>query len=171
MASGNALCLFHAQDGVPPASTYATGDRIAGGSTPAESVPVLDFDQGSDEFIDFYGVLPATYSGGGLTITLMWSASSATSGNVVWGLAFRRVADDAEQLSTSHSYSYNEVTDAAPSALTEVAYATITFTNGADMDDLAAGEMFILRCRRNGDDAGDTMSGDAELHFIYIRET
>lgn len=171
MASGNSLCVFGAMDGVPPASSYATQDRIAGGASPNESIPVLDFDAAADEFTDFYGFLPAHYSGGGLTVTLVWSASSATSNNVVWGAAVRRVVDDAEDLDTSHTYDYNFVTAPAASAQGEVSYDNITFTSGADMDSLTAGEMFVLRVIRDADHASDTMAGDAELHFVHVKET
>ena len=51
--------------------------------------------------------------------------------------------------------------------------ATIPFTDGADMDNLADGEFFILRIFRNGDDVADDMSNDAELWYkgLVIRET
>ena len=159
---------------MPPATVYATQDSITGASTPAEAVPVLDFDGGStDEHIDFYGVLPQHYAGGGLTLTFVWSASSATTGDVRWGAAFRRIVDDAEDLdSTAFTYDYNEGNDTTASAVGEVSYFNITFTDGADMDSLAAGEAFILRVRREASDTGnDTMSGDAELHWVHVKET
>lgn len=172
MASGNYLISFVAQDGVPPATTYATQDTITGASTPAEAVPVLDFDGTSDEFIDFYGVLPAAYAGGGLTLTIAWSSSAATTGDVVWGAAFRAIVDDAEDLdTTAFTYAYNFVTSTTASAIGEVQYADITFTDGADMDSLAVGEQFILRVKRDPDDAADTMSGDGEIHGICVKET
>jgi hypothetical protein len=151
-----------------PDANAATPDSMVGGSTPGEVVPVEDFDAGADEYIDLLGHLASTYDGGGITLKIPWSASSATSGNIVLDAAFRRLQDDAEDIDTSHSYSFNSVTDAAPSAAGEIVTASITFTDGADMDSLAAGEKFILRIRRNGDDASDTMSGDAELHVYGI---
>lgn len=173
MASGNSLCVFQAMDGIPPTTAYATQDILAGGATPVEAAPVLDFDAATDEYIDFYGVLPQHYAGGGLTLTLVWSASSATSGDVIWGAAFRRINDDAEDIdTTAHSYDFNASAAAtAPSAQGEVSYDNITFTDGADMDSLAAGEMFFLRIRRDADNGSDTMAGDAELHYVHVKET
>jgi len=55
---------------------------------------VLDFDAGTDEEAYFGGFLPNNYAGGGLTVTLVWSASSATSGNSVWQVDIERHSDD-----------------------------------------------------------------------------
>jgi hypothetical protein len=170
MASGNTLLVFVARDGVPSATSGATHTILAGGSTPAEGVPALAYDSASDEHADFVGVMPRHYAGGGLTLTLYWE-STATSNAVVWNAAFRRVADDAEDLDTSHTYDYNAVTATTASAAGEVDYATITFTDGADMDSLAVGELFNLRVTRDADNASDNMTGDAFLIAVEIRET
>jgi hypothetical protein len=111
------------------------------------------------------------YDGGGLTITLVWSAASATTNVTRWGIGIRRVADDAEDIDGSHTYDYNDVDDTTASASGEVSYPTITFTDGADMDSWADGEIAIVRVRRNASHANDNMTGDAELWGIAIRET
>jgi hypothetical protein len=170
MASGDTLVVFTARDGIPTATAGASHAVLAGGSTPAEGVPVLDFDSGTDENVDFLGVLPRHYGGGGLTLALHW-ASGVTSGACVWDAAIRRIADDAEDFDTSHTYDFNSVTATTASAAGEFDYATITFTNGADMDSLAVGESFILRIRRDADNGNDNMTGDARLAAIEIRET
>ena len=174
MASGNSLFVFRAQDSAPTATAYAQPDTVTGTSTPAEGIPVLDFEDGtatSGEYVDFYGVFPRNYAGGGLTLTLYW-LSAATTGDCVWSAAFRRIADDAEDLdTTAHTYAYNSVTATTASAAGELDYATITFTDGADMDSLAVGEAFILRIFRDSDAAGDTLAGDASLFAVECKET
>lgn len=155
---------------IPPGASAATMDARAGGSTPAENVMVWDFDASSDEYMDFLCALEG-YDSGGLTFTLVWSASSATSGDVVWGVAVRRIADDAEDIDTSHSYQFNTATDTAPSASGEVSYSTVTFTDGADMDSWADGELAIVRVYRDADNGSDTMAGDAELWGIVGTES
>jgi hypothetical protein len=170
MASGNTLLVFVARDGVPSATAGAVHGILAGGSTPAEGVPTLAFDSATDESVDFIGVMPRHYGGSGLTLTLYW-ASAETSNAVVWGAAFRRVADDAEDIDTSHTYDFNTVTATTASAAGEADYATITFTNGADMDSLAVGELFNLRITRDADNGSDNMTGDALLIAVEIRET
>lgn len=175
MASGDTLFVLRAHDAAPPASGYAQPDIVDGGSTPPEAVPVWDFDGGSsDEYVDFICMMPSNYAGGGLTCTIVWGSSDVAGGTsgVVWGIAFRRIADDAEDINSSHSYSFNDVNPNPPSAIGEVSYDNITFTDGADMDSVDVGDYFILRIRREASDTtNDTMSGDAELHAIYIKET
>jgi hypothetical protein len=171
MATGNIVGIIG--DIVQPGTVYATFDTRTGGSTPAENVPVYDFDDSTVEYLDFYGRLES-YAGGGLTLTFDWSATSATSGDVVWGAAIRRIQDDAEDMDSSHTYDYNDGTaDTAASASGERSRQSITFTNGADMDSLADGETFVLRIRRNISSGSDTMTGDAELwaSSLCIKET
>ena len=81
------------------------------------------------------------------------------------------MADDAEDIDTSQTYDYNDVNDTAASASGELSYPTITFTNVADMDSWADGEIAIVRVRRNASHANDTMTGDAELWALLGRET
>lgn len=174
MASGDTLGVLTAQNALPPTTAFATLDTRTGAATPAESVAVLDYDTTTAEYADFLFFLPRNYGGGGLDVILIWMATSATSGEVVWGGAFRRLVDDAEDLdSTAHSYDYNTIGAGAtaPSATGEQAYDTISFTDGADMDSLAAGEWAILRIKRDTADSDDDMAGDAELVGIEIKET
>lgn len=169
MASGQVV--LQVLKAIPPATGFATPDSRAGGSSPAESVTVWDFDDTTAEVMDFLCYLTGSYAGGGLTLVLPWSATSATSGAVTWQAAFRRFVDDAEDLDVAHTYDFNSTSaDTAPSASGELSYPTITFTDGADMDSLAAGELCILRVRRTIPGSGN-MTGDAELWMPIGRET
>lgn len=58
-----------------------------------------------------------------------------------------------------------------PRAAGEVSYTTVTFTDGADMDSWANGELAIVRIRRDPANAGDTITEDAQLIGWCIRET
>lgn len=156
---------------IPPATLFPQPYIRQGGSTPAERVLVYGFDAATVEYLDFLVLLDG-YDGGGLSIGHPWSAATATTGNVRWGIAIRRLQDDAEDIDAAHAYDYNEVTDACASASGELSYPVTTFTDGADMDSWADGELAIVRVRREADDAtNDTMTGDAELWNIVIRET
>lgn len=170
MASGNVVGLIY--DVVPPATSYATPDTRAGGSSPSEAVPVYDFDDTTAEYLDLYCVMSPNYSNGGLTLKLPWTATSATSGAVVWRAAIRRLQYDSEDVDTSQTYDFNQASaDTTASSSGAPSEATITFTDGADMDNVAAGEPFILRIGRLPTDSGDTMTGDAELWTFIIKET
>lgn len=167
MATTDTLAVFDPHDNEPPSSNFATLDT-------RNSIPVLDFDDTTDESAVFGGVLPNNYDGGGLTITLVWGATSATSGTVSWDVSIESNTDDADDLdSDSFAAANNSGAVTAPSASGEFGYDDITFTDGADMDSLAAGESFRLKVTRDADGttATDNMTGDAELLRVIVKET
>lgn len=168
MASG--AVVGQVLDIMYPAANFAQLTVRIGGSTPAERVLIHAFDAATIEYLDFKVMLRG-YASGGLTIDLPWSAASATSGVCRWGVAVRRIQDDAEDIDTSQTYDFNDVDDTAASASGELSYPVVTFTDGADMDSWANGELAIVRVRRNATHANDTMTGDAELWSLTIRET
>lgn len=168
MASGDVVVVI--LEDMPPATSYATFDVRAGGSTPAESISVYDFDASASEYMDFKAFLKG-YDGGGLTFRIAWTSTSATSGQTRWEIGIRRLSDDADDVDGSHSYDTNGVSATAPSAAGEIVYDNITFTNGADMDSWADGEAAIIRIYRDHDHADDGMTGDAELFALIGYET
>lgn len=153
-----------------PATLFPQLTQRTGGSTPAERVIVYAFDAATTEYIDFK-VAVRGYAAGGFTINIYWSAATATSGVARWEGAFRRIADDTEDIDTSQTYDYNTVDATAASVSGEVAYDVLTFTNGADSDSVADGDVCIFRLARNAAHANDTMTGDAEMWNIVIRES
>lgn len=168
MASGDPVVIF--LEASPLGETGATPDILDGGSTPPEKVKVWDFDAGAIEYLDFKVQLVG-YSGGGLTFRIKWSADTAITNETEWEIGIRAFPDDAEDLDSAHTYLFNAVTATAPSALNEVSYDDITFTDGADMDNWAEGEIAILRFRRNATSGNDDMAGDAGLWSITGEET
>lgn len=156
----------------PPATLFATLDTRPGGSTPAENWSVLDYDDSTIEYMDWKIKMPDNYNSGGITMVINWLATSATTGNVVWAAAVRRIQVGTTDLDTSLSYDYNQASATACSGTNGVtSQTTITFTNGSDMDSWAAGEYANIRVRRVASDGGDTMTGDAELLGVSIKET
>jgi hypothetical protein len=166
MASGDTLCYFDALSGHAPASNYATHDV-------RNVVPVLDFDDTTDESIEFGGLMPRTYAGGGITVTVGWMATTATTGTISLDVGFKSVSDDADDLDTKAFAAVNNANPTTASASGEVDYATIAFTDGADMDSVAAGEYFRMIVTRDADGttSTDNMTGDMELVFVEIKET
>jgi hypothetical protein len=164
MAAGESLCVFTPLDNQPPASNYATLDT-------RNSHAVLDYDAATDEDAVFAGVLPRHYAGGGLTVTIYWAASSATSGNCVWNAQIERLEDEGTDTDADSFASAQAATAAAPATSGALQYTTIAFTSGAQMDSLAAGEAFRLKVTRDANNASDTMTGDAELFRVEVRET
>lgn len=163
MASGDTLAVFTAHDNQPPASAYATLDT-------RNAIPVLDFDAATDEAAVFLGVLPRNYAGGGLTVTLHVMHSSATSGTSRWEVAVERMNTDEDSDSFASAQS---ASCTASGTSGTISTAVVTFTSGAQMDSLAAGEPFRLKVSRdaNGTSGTDDATGDAELVAVEIKET
>lgn len=153
---------FKVQDAEFPASNPATPDT-------RNNHPVLDFDASTNETVYFTGRMPDRYSGGGLRVKIHYSMSSATSGDVDWDVAIERIGDqqldvDADSFAAANSVDNTTV----PGTSGNVDVVEVTFTDGADMDSLAAGEMFRLSLTR--DAASDTAAGDAEVHRVTVEE-
>jgi hypothetical protein len=164
MASGDILANFRPQDSEPTSSNFAT-PSVRNGH------PTLLFDAATDESTMFSAMLPPHYDGGGITATLVWSAATATSNNTIWDAAFERIQDDVTDLDSDSFAAVQSVTATAPSASGETSYDDITFTDGAQMDSLAASEAYRLKITRDADNASDTMVGDAELISVMLTET
>lgn len=147
----------------PPTSNPATLDT-------RNNHKVLDFDDATDESAVFSAFLKG-YNGGGLTVKIIWAATSATTGNVVWNAEIERIQDDVTDIDSDSFAAANAVTATTASASGETSYDSITFTDGADMDSLADGEAFRIRITRDANNVSDTMTGDAELWGVCIVET
>ena len=162
MASGNSLLTFGPLASEPPSANYATLDL-------RNAHPVLDFDAATDESVSFSSILPAHYAGGGLTLKIHWTATSATSGDVVWNGEIEAISGldiDADSFATAQA-----VTGTANGTSGIETVSTITFSSGANMDSLAAGGAFRLRITRDANNGSDTLVGDAEVLYLELLET
>lgn len=162
MASGDPVVVIHKI--IQPDADYAPLAVQAGGSTPAEQVPVYKFDDTTIQYLDLLCMLVG-YDDNGLGITLPWSSPDQTAGSMQWEAAIRALPDDdTENIAAAHTYQYNSVVSVTSGVATGVTYPVVTFTDGADMDNWADGQMAILRIRRNTGGT-NTLSGDAYLWF------
>ena len=164
MASGDTLLIFTALNNEPPAATYATFDT-------RNSHPVLDFDASTNWSAVFSAVMPQHYAGTtGVTVYLHYAMSSAVADTVDWDVAWERIGDqqldiDGDSFADVNSVDSTTVPDTA--GLVDV--VSVAFTDGADMDSVAVGELFRLKVTR--DAASDDATGDAELVAVELRET
>jgi hypothetical protein len=154
------LVFFPARSNEPPASAPATPlSRV--------NIPILQFVDASDTCAEFGGFMPQQYAAGGVNVVIGWMAESATTGAVSWDAAFKSVTDDADDLDTKAYAANNNVSATTASASGEVDHATIAFTDGADMDSVAAGEYFRLRVCRDGDGTTSTDSLTENAQFLW----
>jgi hypothetical protein len=165
---------FTADSGTPGNHGTLTGVPVACQATldRRNNKAVLDFDATVNELAMFQSFMPRHYAGGGITVTVGVAASSATTNDMSWKIFFMSVTDDADDLDVKNfaDPQSNQAVD-APSASGEVGVFTIGFTNGAQMDSIAAGEMFYMLLMRDAQDStNDDMAGDAEFVFAEIQE-
>ena len=164
MSSGDTLLVFSPLSNEPPASNFASFDT-------RNNHVVLDFDASTNESAVFSGIMPQHYTGTtGVTVYIHYAMTSATSGDIDWDVCFERIGDqqldiDADSFAAANSIDNTTV----PGTAGNVDVVSVAFTNGADMDSVAAGESFRIKITR--DASSDTASGDAELFKIEIRET
>ncbi len=136
---------------------------------------VLDFDDTTNEVAMFQGFMPEHYGGNGVTLRIgvMATDLTVTPHDVSVFAFFKSVTDNVDDLDTKNfavPQSNTAVDEAAASG--RVRYFTIAFTNGAQMDSVAAGEMFYLLIMRDAQDAtNDDLTDDMELVFVEVRET
>lgn len=161
MASGLIIAKFFPAMNVPPSANPATLDE-------RNRHLVLDFDAGATpEKAVFTGYVPTTYSAGGIIGALGFTSVSIT-GDFDWEVELERVGSvldiDADSFGTA--VAVNGTSATATSG--KVMAITFTFTSAAQLDGLAAGEMFRARVSRRGDT--DTATGDGEFHYLILRE-
>jgi len=159
---GNSL-IFTPQCNEPPASNFATLDT-------RNNHPVLDFDDTTNESAIFSGILSSGYTGSGLTVYLHYAMTSAEVNTVDWDVAFERIGDQQIDIDGDSFAAVNSIDNTTvPGTAGLVDIVSVTFTDGADMDSIAAGEGFRIKIAR--DAASDDATGDAELLLVEIKET
>ncbi|MDE8535473.1 hypothetical protein PZC41_14285 [Staphylococcus aureus] len=164
MASGDTLLVFTPLANEPPAANYATLDS-------RNAHPVLDFDSGGAEIAIFSGVMPRNYAGGGVTVYVHTSFSSATTGNYKAQASFERIGDSQQDIDSDGFASAQTTADTAvPGTSGHVDIVAITFTDGAQMDSVAVGEGFRLKIEFPQASASNA-TGDRELNFVELKET
>ena len=88
---------------------------------------------------------------------------------------FERIINDSTDLDADSfvaSAAGNRFAQTAPGSASQPAIDSISIAKGSDMDSVVAGDPFRLKIRRdaNGTSQTDSMTGDAELYRIEIRE-
>jgi hypothetical protein len=165
MASGDTLLIFTPASNEPPDSSYATFDVRGSGH------PVIDFDESADESAVFTGVMPDHYDGGGVTVYLTGSWTSDTNGahTTQMEVSFERIGDAQQDVDTDGFASARDVTLTVDSTSGKTDVASVVFSDGAQIDNVAAGELFRLKVICDTSDSDH--SGDFELHSVKLTET
>ena len=153
------LAVFTPLDNQPPASNFATLDT-------RNSVATLDFDAATDESAIFVGVIPqAATLTSGIKVIISWAATSATSGDCVWGVQFEKTTGQDIDSDSFDTATTGTTTTSGTSGVVNTTSITCT-----TIDSLAAGDCFRIKIYRDADAGGDTMTGDAELVAVELQQ-
>ena len=167
MASGDQLAIFGPLHNEPPTTAPAPFD-VRGD---VFQHPVLDFDAATKESAVFTSVMPQRYDGGGLTVKVHYAMSIATADDVVIDVAIERIGDESQDIDSDGFAVVQSVTDTVPGTSGHVGVATVAFTGGAQMDNVAKGDAYRVKMTRDADNAADDAAGDMELVAVEVRET
>lgn len=149
--------VFSPTENQPPATNFATLDT-------RNSITVLDFDDTTEESAIFASIMPEAASlGSGLSIRIIWTATSATTGACRWGVALERGTTDLDADSFDTAAETTTTTNGTSGIPTTT---TITLTT---IDSVTAGDFYRLKVYRDTGDAADTMTGDAEILAVEVR--
>ena len=160
MASGNSMFFAAALANSPPTTSAATFNV-------RNNTPVYEFDNSNVQTALFQGLMPRNYTGGGITVLIEWAAKTDTSNTTTWAVAFERHQDGTDTIAADSFAAEQSTTSTAPGTSGVVKYTTISFTDGAQMDNVAAGEFFRLKVRRTG----GSMAGLSQLIALEGKET
>ncbi|MFH1265446.1 MAG: hypothetical protein ABIK89_06930 [Planctomycetota bacterium] len=164
MAAADLLAEFSPQSNEPPSTSAATPDMRNGH-------PVLDFDASADEAALFTGFVPWHYAGGGITVYAIVAFSTDVNNTHTGQLeiAFERIGDAQQDLDADGFAAARDLTVTVPATggLTEI--GSVLFSDGVEIDNVAAGELF--RVKVNCDTSDSTFTGDLELLRLVLRET
>lgn len=163
MTSGDTLLEFLPYNNEPPTGTYATLDL-------RNQHPTLDFDDSTNEYAVFSGVMPRNYGAGGITTYIHYAMATAVTGTVDWDAQFERIGDQQQDIDIDGFAAVQSADNTdIPGVSGYVDIVSIAFANGAEMDSVAVGESFRVRISR--DAVNDDASGDAELLAIELKES
>jgi hypothetical protein len=155
------LARFSPLDNQPPSSNYATFDT-------RNSIAVLDFDASTAESAVFVGIVPeAADFTTGIKVRIVWMATSATTGNVIWTSAFERGNTDLDADSFATGI---DSSAAAANGTSGIVTTTSIDHSGSEIDGLTAGDLFRVKITRKAADGSDTMTGDAEVIAVEIQQ-
>ena len=162
MALNQVMATIYAVDNRPPASNPALPDQ-------RNTRLILTFDDSVNQEAIFEKLFSDDYNGGGVDCIIGYSMATDEAGDIDWDIKLERIAvDDLDTDTDGWSATNSADTNTIPPTAGDIREVTIAFTDGTDMNDIAAGDYFRLSLVR--DQANDTATGNAEMHYIKIVE-
>jgi len=151
------IANFTPRDNQPPATNFATLDT-------RNSIACLDFDTATEEAAIFVSIIPeAAILTSCITVRIIWTAATATSGDWRWGAQWMRCNTDID------TDSFDTATEVTTTTNATSGVPNVTSITCTAIDGVTVGDMYRLKIYRDTTDAADTMAGDAELLTVEVR--
>lgn len=173
MASGDHLFTLWPHGSIPTPTAYATLDIVADISTPALSIPVLDFDGATDEHAEWYVIIPKAYGGTtGFTFQYYYATDGADADLVEMEFRVLHI-DDLDVLTgdlgidTQTAVAIQDTPPATPT--NKFSYSTTGALAKASFGSAVAGDFIVIRATR--DISAATNTDDLQLAAILVTET
>jgi hypothetical protein len=167
VASGQTTLCITAAGGFPSVTSGCTGITQIESTTNDVNTPVMDFADGSTTYAEWVTNMPGNYNAGTITAILTWTANSASTNSVIWGVQALQIPNDGAW-DTAYGTAV-EVTDANQGTYDiNITAATAAITVGGTP---AANKPIQIRVYRKGGDAGDDLAATARLIMVTLTYT
>jgi hypothetical protein len=130
-------------------------------------VTALAYDAAAQENA-YWKFSPINYGSGSISAKIFWYADTATTGVVRWDGALAAITDDADtQNVETKAFATTQFVDDTHLGTVGQRLHSIVLPI-VNLDSLANGDAAWIRISRLGNNASDTMAGDAFLERVYI---
>lgn len=161
MASGDTLATFYPTDIEAPTANLAR-------FTTRNNHPCLKFDTTTAWTAIFTGTMPRHYTGSGTTVYVQ-SVHDAITGTAGWLVSYERLDAATDMDADSFAAAQTVTAGTVPGTSGFKLIQSVTFTNGAQMDSVTAGDEFRLKITR--DVANDNAANYSYITSVEIKET
>ncbi len=149
-----------------PAMVARTTNGAATGTSESATNKVMtrtfDFDQSTDEFVQFTVPMPKRWNEGTVTAQFIWTAG--TTGNVVWAIAGLALSDDdAIDAAFGTAQTVTDGVTAAGDLMISAATGAITIGGTPSENDV-----IWFQVSRDADNGSDTLAADAKLIGVRL---
>ena len=161
---GSSLLIF------PPLSANFAGAIVAPQFGVRNGHRIISFDDTVDEECFYVGVMPEGYTDEGLDVDIAWMSFDQITGDAVWEVAFERHDNNIQDLdSDGFATAKTVVSTTAAGGAGRTQYATISFLS-TEIDGITGKEQFRLRLRRLAVDSSNTLTNDAQVVTVTMRQ-
>lgn len=172
MASGDTLFTLTPEGCSPPLADFATPDIVADASTPAMLIPVLDFDGGANEHMDWFRTIPSWYSEAtGFDISAKYAMDDTDGAAIELEVRILHI-DDQTVLSGDLGIDGQTpvaVTDDPDATKDDFNYTAAQSLAKANFGSAAPGDLICIRVTR--DITVGPNADDLQLAEILVKET